>query len=323
MRERLTVVVPTYNRVRYLGECLQSIVAQTLRDFKIVVLDNASDEDVVGVLRSVADPRVSVIRNPFNVGSVANIQKALDLASTEFVTVFHDDDYMHAELLETQIGIFDEVPGLAFVATSCNMVYDDSQIAVFSSVWQAAYEILRTPSELISALVTQPFGFSGTMFRTSATKEVRLDIARFSIACDRPFLVSLTEKGACAYLKQPTYNARQHLRQDSAALVVDRYFEVFGFYREQLNCSGDPAAEACFNYVVTRQLIRIYLHGLWNRQFSMSALFDWSFSRGLISAKVFAHYGIMAVAGFIPRKVCAWTRRLLSRLPGTAVAQRK
>lgn len=305
MNERLTVYVPTYNRLEFLRECIQSILDQTFKDFKIVVLDNASDQDVAGLVSSFNDPRISLIRNQVNIGSVGNIQKALDIASTEFVTVFHDDDYMHPRLLETQIKIFDEVPGLVFVATPCTLVYDSSKMRVFSDAPGYDYEVFKESSSLIKALITRPFGFAGVMYRTCVTKRVKLDVNRFSIACDRPFLVSLAEKGPCAYLKEPTYNARQHTRQDSASLASDEdlAIEVFRFYREKLDSSGDHATKKCFNYMVTSQLLTSYVKDVLNHQLSISALLSGSLTKGVICPMSFVWYSTLIILAFITRRL--------------------
>jgi len=305
MNKRLTVFIPTYNRVRFLEKCIRSVLAQTYQDFDLVVLDNASDQDVAGLVNSINDPRISLKKNQVNIGGTGNIQKAFDSASTEFVTVFHDDDYMHPRLLEMQLRIFDEVPELVFVATSCNLVDDFSKLGIFSEDLGCNYDIFKSSSLLIRALITKPFGFGGVMYRSSAMQGVRLDVGRFSIACDRPFLVSLAERGACAYIKEPMYNARQHPTQDSANLGSDErlWLTTFRFYREKLNGTRDLATEKMLNYVITQQLLMNYMKGGVNRQRYGSALLDQSLTQGLIRPLDFAQCSVLVVISFISRRL--------------------
>ena len=46
----LQIIIPTYNRVRYLEPCIRSVLAQSFTDFELVVLDNASEDDVATVV---------------------------------------------------------------------------------------------------------------------------------------------------------------------------------------------------------------------------------------------------------------------------------
>ena len=49
-RPNLEIFIPTYNRVKYLRQCLESVLSQTHSDFRVIILDNASDEDVDEVM---------------------------------------------------------------------------------------------------------------------------------------------------------------------------------------------------------------------------------------------------------------------------------
>ena len=49
---RVTVTIPTYNRCRYLGEALDSVLAQTYQDFQIYITDNGSTDDTQNIVRN-------------------------------------------------------------------------------------------------------------------------------------------------------------------------------------------------------------------------------------------------------------------------------
>ena len=52
---KLTVGIPTFNRARWLRETIDSVLAQTYTDFRVIVSDNASDDDTPDVVRSFDD----------------------------------------------------------------------------------------------------------------------------------------------------------------------------------------------------------------------------------------------------------------------------
>jgi len=92
----LTVVLANYNHARYLPRSLDAILAQSLRPREVLVLDDVSTRDnSLEVLDGYArrDPIVRVIRNEKNLGVVANYNKGISLATTEYVLLAAADDY--------------------------------------------------------------------------------------------------------------------------------------------------------------------------------------------------------------------------------------
>jgi len=61
-----TVIIPARNESRFIGRCLDSVLAQTERDLQVIVVDGASDDDTVAIVEDYArrDPRVEVLHNP-------------------------------------------------------------------------------------------------------------------------------------------------------------------------------------------------------------------------------------------------------------------
>ncbi len=83
-----SVIVPTYNRARWLREALESVLAQDYDDFECVVVDDAGTEplDLPG------DVRIRVFRHDTNAGVAAVLNTGLDHAPGEYVTFLDDDD---------------------------------------------------------------------------------------------------------------------------------------------------------------------------------------------------------------------------------------
>lgn len=112
---KVTVCLPTYNRAAYLGACLDSLLAQTFRDFEVIVSDNCSPDATPEAVAQRPDPRVRYIRNERNLGAFPNMNRCLALARGEYVCVAHDDDLYEPRFLERQAAMLDRHPGAAFV----------------------------------------------------------------------------------------------------------------------------------------------------------------------------------------------------------------
>ena len=69
---KLTVGIPTYNRSGLLREAIESVLAQTFTDFRLIVSDNASDDDTPEVVRSFDDERIDYLRTERNIGPIGN-----------------------------------------------------------------------------------------------------------------------------------------------------------------------------------------------------------------------------------------------------------
>lgn len=113
----VSVVVPTFNRVRYLGEALRSAVAQTYEAIEIIVSDDASTKDVFeAVVAPLGDSRIVYRRNPKTLGMGLNIWGALTSAKGKYVATLHDDDIWEPAFLSRLVPPLERDPsiGVAF-----------------------------------------------------------------------------------------------------------------------------------------------------------------------------------------------------------------
>jgi glycosyltransferase involved in cell wall biosynthesis len=97
MPATLTITIPTYNRAVHVVGTVKTLLPQLNEKCQLLVLDNCSEEPVASALSSLLAghpnaAHVQVQRNKENVGCVANIMKAIETPSTEWVWTFGDDD---------------------------------------------------------------------------------------------------------------------------------------------------------------------------------------------------------------------------------------
>lgn len=106
----VSVIVPNFNHVRYLRERLESIYQQDYSHFEVILLDDASSDDSVGVLREFADryaSKTSLHVNQVNSGGVFHQwKKGLSLARGELIWIAESDDYCDATHLSELVRFF-------------------------------------------------------------------------------------------------------------------------------------------------------------------------------------------------------------------------
>ena len=107
---RVTVLVPTYNVAPWVDEAIQSVLNQTYKDFELLVVDDASNDDTLAHVKAINDPRIRIAAFPNNVGLADNLNRGLDLIDTELVARMDGDDIAEPDWLETGIKVLDSHP---------------------------------------------------------------------------------------------------------------------------------------------------------------------------------------------------------------------
>ncbi|AKV85168.1 hypothetical protein BMW26_05960 [Microbacterium sp. 1.5R] len=92
MTETVCVCMATYNGTGYLREQLDSILAGLRPDDQVVIVDDASTDGTVALLETYRDARVTVYRNPKNLGYVKTFERALSLADRDVIFLSDQDD---------------------------------------------------------------------------------------------------------------------------------------------------------------------------------------------------------------------------------------
>lgn len=116
----ISIIVPVYNAQKYIKRCVESIVGQTYKDWKLILIDDGSTDKsgIICDLLSQKDYRIQVIHTE-NQGASAARNIGLDKATEEFVTFVDSDDWLepnHLEILINQSAINIDLCINSFVA---------------------------------------------------------------------------------------------------------------------------------------------------------------------------------------------------------------
>jgi glycosyltransferase involved in cell wall biosynthesis len=109
-RPRVTIGLPTWNRLAYLRAALDSARAQTYPDLEIVVSDNASTDGTDDYLQSLSDSRLVKLRQTRNIGGIPNLNACLDHASGDLFLLLSDDDLLDPSAIEALAAPFSQPP---------------------------------------------------------------------------------------------------------------------------------------------------------------------------------------------------------------------
>lgn len=112
---RISVIMPVYNGAKYLARAIDSVLAQTLADFELLIIDDGSTDNSSGIVRSCRDSRIHFVRNTHNLGISPARNLGLKMAQGEYIVFLDSDDYAHPERLRRQIDYLDKNPCCAVV----------------------------------------------------------------------------------------------------------------------------------------------------------------------------------------------------------------
>jgi glycosyltransferase involved in cell wall biosynthesis len=115
---RVTIGLPFHNAERTLGDAVRSIFAQTLADWRLLLVDDGSNDRSLEIASGIREPRVCVLSDGANRGLAQRLNQITGLAESEFVARMDADDLMHPDRLRRQISFFEEYPDTDIVGTA-------------------------------------------------------------------------------------------------------------------------------------------------------------------------------------------------------------
>lgn len=125
---KFSILIPAYKSV-FLEECIQSILDQTYNDFELIIVDDASPEDLQRIVGQYSDSRIRFYRNNVNCGAinvVDNWNTCLGYAQGDYVICMGDDDKLLPNCLEEYAQLIDKYPGIGLLHGWTEIIGEDS-----------------------------------------------------------------------------------------------------------------------------------------------------------------------------------------------------
>lgn len=230
----ISVVMAAYNGTAFLRETIDSLFAQTMPDFEIVVVDDCSKDDTLAVLAGIDDPRLRVVRAERNGGPAVARTIALDHARGRFIAGLDQDDLCHPERFARQ---------LAYLDAHRDVVLVGSAIETFEGerVRRGPFPGLVDPDSIDWAmLLVNPIAWSTVLMRGQAARALapfQRDAYRF--AEDFDLYYRIRGHGRLARIAEPLVRYRLHpgslsqafeegMIAAAARVLAERYGTLFG-----------------------------------------------------------------------------------------------
>jgi len=212
---KVTVLIPTFNGAEYLAAAIDGVLSQTVSDFELIVLDNASTDNTPDIMARYTDPRLRTFRNENNLGFLGNVSKGRQLARGEFLVDIGSDDIWEPSMLARALDFFIAHPSVSFLHTAATWINEtDEPIGQITVPWRT----LTTGRDAFVEVFKYGFCFSGMFMRKHLLDAFGPINPSFDEMLDLWWFLRLSLRGDVGYIHDPLVRFRLHGRSLSAAL---------------------------------------------------------------------------------------------------------
>lgn len=229
--EKVTVFLLSSNRANLIGQTIDSIAVQNDKNFRLIVSDNSSNNEVE---KLVADKysNLSYIRRAPRLPALDHFKTVLSEVESEYFVIFHDDDIMHEDYIRRMVDVLDQDPALAAVGCNAQIMKDDNFTRRIFFRQHESKKILRGNEALIAPylkFLDRVAPFPGYMYRTEKVKGLFLDASEGGKYSDASFLMKVAERSAVCWLKDPLMYYRFHSGNDSGTNSIPQHLRLLRF----------------------------------------------------------------------------------------------
>jgi succinoglycan biosynthesis protein ExoO len=207
---KVSVITPAYKAARYIGQAIESVQAQTLTDWEMIIVDDASPDETAAVVeRYLDDPRIKLIRSERNRGECGARNLALEAAQGEWIAVLDADDWFAPERLE-RLWRFAQEKGAILVADLQLQIDDNGQ--TYGVSFSGTLRPPKTPTRYsVRDYLREHISIKPFFLRQHALNHNLRYPEGIVLGGDHIFQTQLLVKGAELWiLPEPTYYYRIH-----------------------------------------------------------------------------------------------------------------
>lgn len=123
----ISVIMPVYNGERYLRYAIESVLAQTFKDFELIIVNDGSTDSSEQIIRSFEDERIVYLKNESNLRLIATLNRGIDAAKGNFIARIDADDRCLPTRFEKQIKFLNANKDIALCGSWAYLIDSDGK----------------------------------------------------------------------------------------------------------------------------------------------------------------------------------------------------
>lgn len=211
----VTIGLPVYNSERHLARSIESLLAQSYREFVLIISDNASTDRTRAICEGYAaeDCRVKYFRNPVNIGLTGNFNRVFELSHTKYFKWSTGDDFWAPEMLADAVSVLEADPTIVLCYPRTVIVDDEGRE---QRLFEDKLHLMQDdPGERFLAVIEhiQLVNHHLGVLRADAIRRTQL-FGRH-VAADTGFIAEMSLYGKFYEVKKPQFFRRFHAESSS------------------------------------------------------------------------------------------------------------
>lgn len=236
----VSILIPTYNREKYLAEALDSALAQTYKNIEIIVHDDASTDSTPSLLKKYSDPRLRIIRTEDNHGMLGGWNYIVSKARGEYIKFLASDDLLEQTCVEELVAAAECHPSAAII--TCQRKFIDEKGRVVKKMGFAKRDVVVDGIEhahwILTTIRENKIGEpTAVLYPTRLVKKAGGYDPQFSQFADFEYWIRLLQYGDIVYVHKPLCSFRVHAGSNTSSAMRDGRFitEIFALIRKYYN----------------------------------------------------------------------------------------
>lgn len=253
---RVSIIIPTFNRVEMLKEAVESALAQRHGDLEVLVSDNASEDGTQAAMEAYrSDPRFRYFRNQTNLGMVGNWRKALfEHAGGDFFLILSDDDcLLDPDYVSKAMALVERHEDVVIVYAN-GYILDESTGR--RRELRLPFRSLEKGTTVFAArnrVFPQDFTLCNVLFKRSLALELDAFDDPFNVSCDSELFLKACLFGNVGVVHDFVSQYRIH-----GANLIMRHHEDLRFYSANLDYFFRPRRLAIQKRALTWRQLRAF-----------------------------------------------------------------
>lgn len=208
---KISVVLPTYNGIKYIKQSIDSVLNQTFSDFELIIIDDCSTDGTGEFLDGYAkeDTRIRVFHNEENLKLPASLNRGFSKANGEYLTWTSDDNWYESDAFEVMVKALDDNPEVGMVYANCLVINEKERVV---DAWKLSPPAWIRTGNCIGACF---------MYRSEVADKVGEYDATMFLAEDYDYWLRIYENFKMMHLTEFLYRYRTHGESLTATRLKD------------------------------------------------------------------------------------------------------
>lgn len=240
MKNKVSIIIPSYNHSIFLEDRIKSIINQTYQNWELIIIDDKSNDDSIDKLRLLLKNYNHKIKyfivNKTNSGSGYNSwKKGIELAETDFIWIAETDDYSDLFFLEESINLLEKDHKISLVFSSSIYVNKDKEFLYSSknrtkelNVKKGEVGVFRD-KYFLKAAISNPYITNGSsvVFRKKNTKKLPSGIFEKGLSTDIFLWTFLVIGNKFGFVNKPLNFFRRHSNSTTEKINNNKLKQIY------------------------------------------------------------------------------------------------